>query len=197
MAAIVAASIAFLIPALLNGFPFLYPDSGDYLVLTPQLYRSPFYSLFLLFAHMDRFIWNTVLAQALILSWMLFLLCRLYSSRPVATFLVLVALLVPFSSAAYFASFLMADIMTPLMFLAMYIMAFHLSELPRIDRACVFLFACLATCSHIAHITMGFGLLALIAVLLALTGNSRRMIARRVGLLSLPRAFEHGGSPPE
>jgi hypothetical protein len=186
VAVIVAASIAFLIPAFLNGFPFLYPDSGDYLVLTPQLYRSPFYSLFLLFAHMDRFIWNAVLAQALILSWMLFLLCRLYSSRPVATFLVLVALLVPFSSAAYFASFLMADIMTPLMFLAMYIMAFHLSELPRIDRACVFLFACLATCSHIAHITMGFGLLALIAVLLALTGNSRRMIARRVGLLSLP-----------
>ena len=51
---------------------------------------------------------------------------------------------------------------------------------------CVFLFACLATCSHIAHITMGAGLLALIAVLLALTGKSWRMVARRVGLLSLP-----------
>ena len=87
VAAIVLASFAFLIPAFLNGFPFLYPDSGDYLVLTPQLYRSPFYSLFLLFAHMNRFIWNAVLAQALVLSWLLFILCRLYSSRPVATFL--------------------------------------------------------------------------------------------------------------
>jgi hypothetical protein len=186
IAAIAVATVAFLIPAFLNGFPFLYPDSGDYLVLTPQLYRSPFYSLFLLFAHMNRFIWNAVLAQALVLSWLLFILCRLYSSRPVATFLLLVALLVPFSSAAYFASFIMADIMTPLMFLALYILAFHLSELSRFDRICVFLFACLATCSHIAHITMGAGLLVLIAVLLALTGKSWRMVARRVGLLSLP-----------
>ncbi len=135
---------------------------------------------------MNMFIWNTVLAQALVLSWMLFILCRLYSSRPVATFFILVALLVPFSSAAYFASFIMADIMTPLMFLAFYVLAFHLSELSRFDRSCVFLFACLATCSHIAHITMGVGLLALIAVLLALTGKSWRMVARRVGLLSLP-----------
>jgi hypothetical protein len=186
VAAIAVATLAFLIPAFLNGFPFLYPDSGDYLVLTPQLYRSPFYSLFLLFAHMNRFIWNAVLVQALMLSWLLFILCRLYSSRPVTTFLILVALLVPFSSAAYFASFIMADIMTPLMFLALYILAFHLSELSRFDRICVFLFACLAACSHIAHITMGVGLLALIAVLLALTGNSWRMVVRRVGLLSLP-----------
>ena len=186
VAAIVLASFAFLIPAFLNGFPFLYPDSGDYLVLTPQLYRSPFYSLFLLFAHMNRFIWNAVLVQALVLSWLLFILCRLYSSRPVTTFLILVALLVPFSSAAYFASFIMADIMTPLMFLALYILAFHLSELSRFDSISVFLFACLATCSHIAHITMGVGLLALIAVLLALTGNSWRTVVRRVGLLSLP-----------
>ena len=89
VAAIAVATLAFLIPAFLNGFPFLYPDSGDYLVLTPQLYRSPFYSLFLLFAHMNRFIWNAVLAQALMLSWLLFILCRLYSSRPVATFLLL------------------------------------------------------------------------------------------------------------
>ena len=186
IAAIVLASFAFLIPAFLNGFPFLYPDSGDYLVLTPQLYRSPFYSLFLLFAHMNRFIWNAVLVQALVLSWLLFVLCRLYSSRPVATFLLLVALLVPFSSAAYFASFIMADIMTPLMVLALYILAFHWSELSPLDRICVFLFACLATCSHIAHITMGAGLIALIGLLLALTGASWRVVARRLGLLSLP-----------
>ena len=186
VAAIAAATLAFLIPAFLNGFPFLYPDSGDYLVLTPQLYRSPFYSLFLLFAHMNRFIWNAVLAQALVLSWLLFILCRLYSSRPVATFLLLVALLVPFSSAAYFASFIMADIMTPLMVLALYILAFHWSELSPLDRICVFLFACLATCSHIAHITMGAGLIALIGLLLALTGASWRVVARRLGLLSLP-----------
>ena len=186
VAAIGVATLAFLIPAFLNGFPFVYPDSGDYLVLTPQLYRSPFYSLFLLFAHMNKFIWNAVLAQALMLSWLLFILCRLYSSRPVPTFAVLVALLVPFSSAAYFASFIMADLMTPLMFLAFYILAFHLPELSRVDRVCVFLFACLATCSHIAHVTMGVGLLALIAGLLALTGKSWRQVVCRVGLLSIP-----------
>ncbi|MBV9404089.1 MAG: hypothetical protein JO211_02015 [Acidobacteriaceae bacterium] len=186
IAAIILASFAFLIPAFLNGFPFLYPDSGDYLVLTPQLYRSPFYSLFLLFAHMNRFIWNTVMVQALLLSWLLFIICRLYSSRPLATFSILVALLVPFSSAAYFASFIMADLMTPLMFLAIYILAFHWSELSRFDRIFVFLFTCLAACSHIAHVAMGIGLLALVAVLLVLTGNSWRMVARRVGLLSVP-----------
>ncbi|MBW0003950.1 MAG: hypothetical protein JO216_10710 [Hyphomicrobiales bacterium] len=186
VAAVLAASVAFLVPAFLNGFPFLYPDSGDYLVLTPQIYRSPFYSFFLLLAHMDRFIWNAVLVQALMLSWLLFVLCKLHSSKPITTFLVLVAVLVPFSSAAYFASFIMADIMTPLMFLAMYIVAFRWSELSRFDRVCVFLFTCLATCSHIAHISMGIGIAALSGVLLVLIGKTWREVRRRLGLLLVP-----------
>jgi hypothetical protein len=40
-----------MVPALLNGFPFIFPDSGDYLTLTPHIHRPPFYGLFITFAH--------------------------------------------------------------------------------------------------------------------------------------------------
>jgi hypothetical protein len=53
--AIVAGAISLLVPALINGFPFVFPDSEDYLVFTPHLHRSPFYELFIFFFHLNHF----------------------------------------------------------------------------------------------------------------------------------------------
>jgi len=53
-------------PAIMNGFPFIFPDSGDYLVFTPHLYRSPYYGLFIFFFHWKQFIWAPVFMQALV-----------------------------------------------------------------------------------------------------------------------------------
>jgi hypothetical protein len=60
--AIVAGAISLLVPALINGFPFVFPDSQDYLVFTPHLNRSPFYGLFIFFVHLNHFIWAPVRA---------------------------------------------------------------------------------------------------------------------------------------
>jgi hypothetical protein len=41
--ALSAGAAFLLLPALINGFPFVSPDTEDYLVLTPLAYRSPYY----------------------------------------------------------------------------------------------------------------------------------------------------------
>ena len=80
--AIVVGACFFSVPALINGFPFVFPDSADYLVFTPHIYRSPFYGLFIFFFHLDRFIWAPVLAQALIASHLIWVFVRIYAGQP-------------------------------------------------------------------------------------------------------------------
>src|SRR5262245_20829572 len=63
---VVAISVGatfFLLPALINGFPFVFPDSEDYLVFTPMPH-----SLFIFFFHLNHLIWVPILVQAVIAS---------------------------------------------------------------------------------------------------------------------------------
>jgi hypothetical protein len=62
-------------------FPFVFPDSEDYLVFTPHLHRSPFYGLFIFFFHLNRFIWAPVLAQGVIASHLIWVLVRIHAGR--------------------------------------------------------------------------------------------------------------------
>jgi hypothetical protein len=63
---ILTGAAIMILPVLCNGFPFVFPDSGDYLVFHPLLHRSPYYGLFIFFFHLNRFIWGPIIAQALI-----------------------------------------------------------------------------------------------------------------------------------
>src|SRR3984957_102420 len=76
---IVFGAFLLLIPVMLNGFPFLFQDSADYLIFTPRLFRSPFYGLFIFFFHMNRFIWLPVVAQALIASHLIYLMLKIHA----------------------------------------------------------------------------------------------------------------------
>jgi hypothetical protein len=65
---ILTGAAIMILPVLCNGFSFVFPDSGDYLVFHPLLHRSPYYGLFIFFFHLNRFIWGPIIAQALIVS---------------------------------------------------------------------------------------------------------------------------------
>src|SRR6516164_4192976 len=45
--AISAGAAFLLLPALINGFPFVFPDSEDYLVFKPFPFCQPYFGLFL------------------------------------------------------------------------------------------------------------------------------------------------------
>lgn len=186
-AVIVCAAFILLIPVLLNGFPFIFPDSGDYIFFTPRVYRSPFYGLFIFFFHLNRWIWMPVFAQALIVSHLLWLMLKLSGARQVASKTLLLALLLTvFSSLPYFVGYIMADLFTPVMFITMYILGFYYTELSWRLRIYLILLACVATSAHVANLTMAVGLFYVFVLLLPWCGVKRAVIIKRLGVLLVP-----------
>jgi hypothetical protein len=178
--AIMTGAAVLTLPAWINGFPFVFPDSGDYLVFHPLLHRSPYYGLFIFFFHLNRFIWGPVIAQAIIVSHLLWMLTRLTggAERTESRFLLLAVLLTLLSSLPFFVGFIMADICTPIMFLAMYMIAFHYEALSRPTLAYLLLLNCVAISGHITNLALALGLLALFVIFAA--------VQSRQGLRSLP-----------
>ena len=111
----------------MNGFPFLFQDLSDYLIFTPRIYRSPFYGAFIALFHLNHFIWAPVIAQALITSHLLYILTRVFN-RPPAEHLALAFLATCFTSLPLFVGFIMPDLFTGLMFVAMYLIAFQFGK---------------------------------------------------------------------
>lgn len=187
---VMAGALVLMLPALANGFPFMFPDSGDYLVFTPQLHRSPYYGLFIAFFHVNHFIWGPVVAQCLIVSHLLWLALQTFGSgRLIRDFAVCVAALTAFSSLPFFTGFIMADIFTALMFLLLYLIAFHIETYTRPLQAYLLLLTCVSMAAHISNLTMAVALLPLLLGLLLWSGRSPAAAARRVALLLVPIAL--------
>lgn len=178
-----------LIPVALNGFPFIFPDSGDYLIFTPRIYRSPYYGLFIFFFHMNRFIWMPIVAQAVIVAHLLWLMLRLHDAYSAIKFVALAAILMAFSSVPYFIGYIMADIFTPIMFIALYIIGFHFSELSRMLRVYIFLLACIAIAAHPSHLIMAVLFVCSSAVFLPWPRSARGEIGKRLAITAAPVAL--------
>ena len=185
--AIVAGAISLLVPALINGFPFVFPDSQDYLVFTPHLNRSPFYGLFIFFVHLNHFIWAPVLVQAIIASHLIWMLTRVHSAQPsYRWFALTVAVLCLFSSLPFFAGFIMADFFTAVMILCVYLVGFHLLELSRLERGYVVLLTCVAIAAHVSHLSLFLVLVGIVGALCLAFRLPPRLTLFRVGLLLVP-----------
>jgi hypothetical protein len=187
VAAITVGTFVLLIPALLNGFPFLFQDSADYLIFTPRLHRSPFYGLFIFFFHLNRFIWGPIVAQALITSHLIYIMVKLHVRRHVdVNFAGLILLLVSCSTLPIFVGYIMPDIFTSLMFIAMYLLAFHFFAFSLPMRLYLLAVACVAMASHLSHLTMGLAILWLVVPLLFWCGRSWSEVRDHLAVLFIP-----------
>lgn len=182
-----AGALVLLVPVLLNGFPFIFQDTSDYLIFTPRLYRSPFYGLFLFGFHMNRFIWAPAVAQALIGSALIYLLIRVLPvrNRP-GTFAGLIVFLGAFTSLPWFAGFLMPDIFTAYLFLAIYLIGFHLERFGRPLQVMLVGFAGLAMVVHLSHLVLGCGAIAAFVLLSRWLRQPWRRTFVRVAVLCIP-----------
>jgi hypothetical protein len=188
--AIVMGGLWFLVPALVNGFPFVFPDSADYLVFTPHIYRSPFYGLFIFFFHLDRFIWAPIIVQALIASHLLWVFVRIYAGEPKLRWYAIIALILgAFSSLPFFTGFIMPDFFTSVMILVFYLMGFHEAALGRGERIYFVLLACIAISAHISHLPQAIALAVLILVLRICLGTPIRLSMRQAAILAVPLAL--------
>ena len=184
---ILLGALLLLVPAALNGFPFIFPDSIDYLDVSRQIYRLPFYGMFLRFFHWNRFIWPPVIMQCAVASHLLWLMMRLTSGTPAARyFLPFMAGMAAFTSLPFFTGFIIADLFTPVMFLTFFILCFYHRVLSERLLYYVFLLACLSIVMHITNLSLGLGLCLLLLALLKLGRTPWPQLKRPLTLIGTP-----------
>ncbi|HEX2616838.1 MAG TPA: hypothetical protein VHL57_04800, partial [Flavobacteriales bacterium] len=157
LAVILAGAVLLLTPALVNGFPFVYPDTGTYLASAFRGYvpvdRPYWYGVFLRVASLGgHSFWSMVCVQALGCSSYVLRTLRLFAVPAVARRRALVAfvLLAGASSAGFFMGQLMPDAFTGIGLLAL----LHFL-VPRKTRAwqLLDLLVLLAACwMHLSHL---------------------------------------------
>lgn len=177
---LLAATFILAWPALYNGFPILYPDSMTYLddgskvaraVFLHQLsdyygMRSLFYSLVILPLHCNRTPWLILALQCFLVAYVLRMVVRALvplSTAPV--FIALVAILSAVSPLAWCASLVLPDVLGPLVYLGIFLLAFAPQTLSRTE--CISLYAIIGAgaASHITHFVIAPAVCLLILLL--------------------------------
>jgi len=150
-------------PALWNGFPFIFPDTGGYLTRPLEgslhLGRSAFFGLFLDAGILLDF-WPIVVAQAALTIWLLVLVLRAhgFGGRPWLA-LGIVAVLSVASSLPWLTGLLLPDIWFPAAVLSLYLLAFRWHTIAAWERFVLGSVIAFAIVSHMAAAGLCAGLL--------------------------------------
>ncbi|HVY14815.1 MAG TPA: hypothetical protein VHB27_06285, partial [Rhodopila sp.] len=129
-----AAAILLLWPAIWNRYPIVFADTGTYLSQAIHRYagwdRPVFYSLFIFPLHAKLSLWPIVAAQALLAAWVLRCVCRLAAPRLAPwAFMVLIVGLAIGTWLPWLVSEVMPDLFTPLLVLALWLLAWQAAQL--------------------------------------------------------------------
>jgi hypothetical protein len=212
--AVVAGALLMLWPAIFNGYPLLYPDSMSYLgdgrplarILfrhAPHTYlamRSEIYSLGIFPFHWNVTPWPIILLQALLTSYILWLVVRsltapspatqapnaqpLETRRTASQFLVLTALVSLTTGLAWYVCFVMPDILGPVLYLCIYLLVIAPETLTRRERWAVAAIAAWAIGSHSTHLLLAAFLCIFFALLLLLRWPPLRTRGRAIGCVA-------------
>jgi hypothetical protein len=159
-----AAILLLLAPALWNGFPLLFFDTGSYLA---RIYdhelaagRSVVYGLMLAAGQWPNF-WPVAIAQAALTVWIIALSLRAhgFGNRPLLL-LGITAFLTAATSLAWIAGQLMPDVLAGLSVLALYLLLFRAQEIGRYERVALIALIVFAAASHNATLAVLMILLA-------------------------------------
>jgi len=168
-----------LAPAIWNGFPIIFPDTGGYFTapIIGELAngRSALYGLFLDLGIPLAF-WPCVIAQAAMMAWLFALTLRVngLAGRPYLA-LGMVAILCVVTSLPWFAGQLMPDILFAAAALSLYLLAYGDAHLAGWERWLLGAIVAFAMASHMAAL----GLCIAVVIVMTLTHFRR---------LALPRA---------
>src|SRR5664280_411335 len=171
--------LALTIPALWNGFPIIFPDTGGYLTRpiegTLELGRSALYGLFL-YAGIPFAFWPNVVAQAAMIVWLVVVSLRALGRghRPWLALGITAALAVG-TSLPWLTGLLLPDVLFPVAVLALYLLAFRADQLATWER---FGLACMIAFAIASHMAAAGLCAAMIAALYLLT---------RIARLALPK----------
>lgn len=164
-AAILSGAALLLWPALINGYPLLFSDTGAFLAQLLDwfmIWDKPWvYGPVIGLLSLKITLWLPVIAQTLLLSWLLWRLqLALRLARPlvhVGICLVLAA----GTAAPWFASLLMADFLAPVTVICLFLIGFG----PARGRVTMIILASFAIAAHLAHLIIAAAVLAVILLL--------------------------------
>jgi len=194
--AIPLAAALLLWPAVWNGYPIVFADTGTYLSQAIHHYagwdRPVFYSLFMWPLHATVSVWPVVIAQALIAATVLRLVCRiLLPGCPTSLFLAAVGLLSLLTWLPWLVSELMPDLFTPLLVLLLVVLAWAPERLSRRESLLVVPLATFMVASQQSSVPLAVILPAALAALACQLNSpaSGRDRLHRALLAALPSAL--------
>src|SRR3954447_5276835 len=153
------AAALLLWPALWNGYPIVFTDTGTYLSQAIHLYagwdRPVFYSLFMLPLHATVTTWPVVAVQALLTAWVLRLACRaLVPGWSEAAFLAVVAALSLGTWLPWIVCMLMPDVFTPVLVLVLCLLGVVPERMARWERIALAALATFMIASQLSSLPM-------------------------------------------
>lgn len=159
---IFAAALILAVPALWNGFPLLYWDSIDYMVMpfTHEIppFRTASYSLMTMFAMFSGSLWAPVALQCLMTAFVLRETLDAFSPVPARRALLpVVVLLSVFTALPWMTGQLMADVFTGLVVLSAAVLAFA-PPASRSRRVGLLAVTVLGVAVHTSHLALLAGL---------------------------------------
>jgi len=187
---IAAMAVVLLAPALWNGFPLIFPDTGGYLerplLGTLEMGRSALYGAFLL-AGAPLSFWPNIAIQALVIAWLIVLVLSAHGLARPGLALGIVIVLAVATSLPWFASQLMPDVFFPAGVLAIYLLVFHAATLRAPERVVLVVLIIFGVASHMALLGLALGLV--LALFLLRSFPIIRVPSPTVGLPALALAL--------
>jgi hypothetical protein len=200
--AVPSAAVLLLWPALWNGFPIVFADTGTY--LTQAIHhvagwdRPVFYSLFMLPLHLTVTLWPVIMVQALLASWVLWLVARaLFPGASGIAFVAGVGMLSACTWLPWLVCELMPDLFTPLLVLVLCLLAWVPDRLSVPEQIALVGCAALMIASQLSSLPLAGALdVALLACGPWMSGSGpvvsrrfRRSTIRRWLLIVIPPAL--------
>jgi hypothetical protein len=178
---LICSVAAFLAPALWNGFPITFYDSGGYVdaVLEMDLVpgRSLFYGIFLWAGSFGWFsFWGPVVIQSILTVWAIYLTLRSLdiptNAQLIAVFCCSLACL---TGISWYTGQLMPDILIPLVVLSLWLLGFCQTKLSRPEKLGLHGLILLGLLSHMSCLALSIGLVLAIIFIRVLLRNLRQL----------------------
>ncbi len=185
----VGMMLALLAPALWNGFPLIFPDTGGYLLRPIEgvlaMGRSALYG-WLLYVSMPLAFWPVIVAQAAAMAWIIALTLRCHGlgGRPWLA-LGITVLLSLTTALPWFAAQLMPDMLFPAAVLALHLLAFRHGQLKRGERLALTALIAVAIACHMAALGLCIGVIATLWLLSCIKALPPARLGLTVGAAGL------------
>lgn len=139
--------LCFLSPALYNGFPLVFSDSGAYIFSGLEGFlpedRPMFYGLWIWMSSLGTSLWWTIIFQSIALSFVFINTCHDFFQIKMPNTVILAMLLSAFTGVGWYCSQIMPDIWLAISFLSLLHLLFH--------NKLKWIFALLAICGMLFH----------------------------------------------